>query len=1079
MNFLDLFLPPKPKSSTKKDDHDDAAAIPALEAGQNAYQKVVHVDDDDPSVYVGFDEDRPTKRMISGHHTLVVGATGSGKTRRVLGPATNIWDGPVVNVSSKPDMVAMTCKSRQYAGGQGHTYFLDLAQSITDEQLPAGVQRLYFDPCRLIQTDSDAMRMVDSFRGTQSSRSNDGDFWEALAAPVAAAMLRAGSLHPDGIRWVMQAKGRSEAGCLLLDSVVNDDDELPSEDWTIRNAPPSWDAAILLLKAAGSDLWMALRDIRTRTDGQIASTGIYLDSWLGPWTDPALCPPEGEDVALFTPTLLQNNRATLYIVAAAGGVSNMITLICFDTILNRWRKNQTENERLPRLLFVVDELCNTAPWLKLPVVVTEARGMGVAVLAGVQSTEQFVRQFGGNVRDELRDVFPSFLCLPGADERHLWDRVERQRAINPSLPAPPIPGAVIGEACLFHHAVPPVKGDIAVDDYISGFRVTLPDISDFDLTLSFDIHEDIYPDMYPAINFAVAEYLDMKITDIFDDVFHSDGFGHVDLEMTKRIEDARTERRKTALNLDTHNENLFDDDEDNPQNDSFKGIDQKMTERTEHMKNLAKTTPDAITHNENFFDDDEDLFDHVTESNVTKANNDTNTPQTPEEYVSEKITCRSASSFMDSAFISDDTSLDQHKAADNSRVVFDDDASRSQGMSVMTTSKIDKHDLFMSSFKLESEFNFSGLMRVYGFPGAGLSTTQSNNPFALWKGREGEAMWFGLLQSLPADIQRVIRVYFSLRNPSDQGDLDCVVDTGKDLYFIDVKNYKVSLSRGYYFTRIDDDNDALPIRVVCYDTYSGEITKLIRGGDMDIEHVCHNDEVVHQAVVMLPDSVEHITGEENSKYEWRNPLVVSGSSWDGDGDIPVVTAGAMLYEIETSVRDFASEFSDDFTIAAQNVPVRHDLIARAQPVKPEGIYVNKAHLEHMTSDVESLLPGESIHINAGDIAMIHCDDGGDSTYAEVKFMVRASREDIQSQAINMKNAVLEKSQDALLNSLIHQDYDVSKAKSVEDLMVTRHDEHHYSINASARFLTENVLLKRIACDDGWVWVNTWEGHDVK
>lgn len=1030
MNFLDLFLPPKPKSSTKKDDHDNAA-VPALETGQNAYQKVVHVDDDDPSVYVGFDEDRPTKRMISGHHTLVVGATGSGKTRRVLGPATSIWDGPVVNVSSKPDMVAMTCESRQYAGGQGHTYFLDLAQSMTDDQLPAGVQRVYFDPCRLIQTDSDAMRMVDSFRGAQSNQGGDSQFWESLAAPVAAAMLRAGSLHPDGIRWVMQAKGRSEAGSLLLDAVVDNTDKLPSEDWTIRDIPPSWDAAILLLKAAGSDLWTALRDIRDRSKTQTSNVGIHLDSWLAPWTDPSLCPPEGEDVALFTPTLLQNNRATLYIVAAAGGVSNMITLICFDTILNRWRKNQTEDVRLPGLLFAVDELCNTAPWLKLPVVVTEARGMGVAVLAGVQSTEQFVRQFGGNVRDELRDVFPSFLCLPGADERHLWDRVERQRAINPSLPAPPIPGAVIGEACLFHHAVPPVQGDIAVDDYISGFRVALPDVSDFDLTLSYDVYEDTCLDMYPAIDFAATEYLNMEIEDIFTDIFRSGDFGHIDEEMTERIKGA----------------------EKNAEIQRQRNID--------------------------LLSDDEDLFKDV-ESNMTKANDDKTSTQKPEEYVSEKITCRSASSFMDSAFISDDTSLDHHKAADDSRVVFDDDASRSQGMSVMTTPKIDEYDLYMSRpFNYKSKFNFSGLMRVYGFPGAGLTTAQPNNPFAMWIGQKGEAMWFGLLQSLPADIQRVIRVYFSLRNPSNQGDLDCVVDTGKDLYFIDVKNYKVSLSRGYYFTCIDDDNDALPIRVVCYDTYSGEITKLIRGGDMDTEHVCHDDEVVHQAVVMLPDFVKRITDEGDSEYEWHNPLVVSGSSWDGDGDIPVVTAGAMLHEIETSVRDFASEFSDDFTIAAQNVPVRHDLIARAQPVKPEGIYVNKAHLEHITSDVESLLPGESIRVGAGDIAIMYCDDRADSTHTEVKFMVRASREDIQSQAIDMKDAVLEKSQDALLNSLIHQDYDVSRAESVEDLMVTRHDEHHYSINASARFLTENLLFKRIAHDDGWVWVNTWEGHDVE
>lgn len=1036
MGFFDFLLPPKSKPSAKKDDHDNTV-VPALETGQDTHEKVVHVSDDDPSLYVGFDEDQPTKRMIAGHHALVIGATGSGKTRRVLGPATSIWDGPVVNVSSKPDMVAMTCESRQHAGGEEHTYFLDLAQSITDEQLPDGVQRVYFDPCRLIQTDSDAMRMVDSFRGAQSNQGGDSQFWEGLAAPVAAAMLRAGSLHPDGIRWVMQAKGRSEIGSLPLDAAVN---EPESDDWLIRDMPPSWDAAILLLKSAGSDLWTALRDIRARTDVQISNTGIHLDSWLSPWTDPSLCPPEGEDVTLFTPTLLQNNRATLYIVAASGGVSNMITLICFDTILNRWRKNQTEDVRLPRLLFVVDELCNTAPWLKLPVVVTEARGMGVAVLAGVQSTEQFVRQFGGNVRDELRDVFPSFLCLPGADERHLWDRVERQRAIDPNVPAPPIPGAVIGEACLFHHAVPPVQGDIAVDDYISGFRVTLPDISDFDLTLPYDMYEDTCLDMYPAIDFATAEYLNVEIEDIFNDLFQNGDFGHIDQEMIERIKGAEKDAE------------------------------------IQRQRNI------------DLLSDDEDLFDHVTESNVTKANNDTTTsqenivtekPQTPEEYVSEKIICRSVSSFINSTFISNNTKFDHYKATDDFRVVFDDDASRSQGIDVMTTSNIDDHDLNMSSSSsYRTEFNFSGLMRVYGFPGAGLTTAQSDRPFALRKGREGEAMWFGLLQSLPADIQRVIRVYFSLRNPSDQGDLDCVVDTGKDLYFIDVKNYRVSLSRGYRFTCINNDDDELPIRVVCYDTYSGEITKLIRGGDMDTKHTRRDDEVVHQAVVMLPGYVKRITDEGNSEYVWRNPLVVSGSSWDGNGDIPVVTAGAMLREIETSVRNFAKEFSNDFTIAAQNVPVRHDLIARVQPVKPDGTYVDKTRLEHTICDVESLLPGESMHIDPDDIAIMYCDDPGDSAYAEVKFMVRALRKDMQSRAVDMKDVAHEEPQIALPNNLVHHDYDVSRAESVEDLMVTRHDEHHFSINASARFLAKNILFKRITHTNGWIWVNTWEGRDV-
>lgn len=1041
MGLLDFLFSSKSKLSKKKDDRDNTT-FPALETKQDTDEKVVHVSDDDPSIYVGFDEDQPTKRMIAGHHALVIGGTGSGKTRRVLGPATNIWDGPVVNVSSKPDMVAMTCESRQNAGGEEHTYFLDLAQSMTDEQLPDGVQRVYFDPCRLIQNDSDATRMVDSFRGTQSDRDGDGQFWESLAAPVAAAMLRAGSLHPDGIRWVMQAKGRSEAGCLQLDAVVGDTDELSSDNWLVKDAPPSWDAAVLLLKTAGSDLWMALRDIRTRHEKQISSTGIYLDAWLGPWTDPALCPPEDEDVTLFTPTLLHNSRATLYIVAASGGVSNTITLVCFDAILNRWRKNQTEDVRLPQLLFVVDELCNTAPWLKLPVVVTEARGMGISVLAGVQSTEQFVRQFGGNTRDELRDVFPSFLCLPGADESHLWDRVERQRTINPSLPAPPVPGAVIGEACLFYHAVPPVKGDIAVDDYISGFRVTLPDISDFNLTLSYDVYEDKCLDMYPAVDFAAAEYLDIKIEDIFDDVSHSGALGHIDWEMTKRIENAKRQHRDSFENK----EDLFDDDE----NDD---VSQVVIDTTE--LDVAKTDDDGATLQDNI----------VTEK-----------PQTPEEYVAEKIACRSASSFMNSAFISDNTSFNHDDVADDSRVVFDDDASRSQGVDIMTTPKIDEHDLPMSLSNHRIEFNFLGLTRVYGFPGAGLTTAQSDNLFALWRGRAGEAMWFDLLQSLPADIQRVIRVYFSLRNPSGHGDLDCVVDTGKDLYFIDVKNYKVSLSQGYYFTRIDDDDNALPIRVVCYDTYSGEVTKLIRGGDMDTEHICHDDEVAHQTVVMLPNYVKRITDDGDNEYVWCNPLVVSGSSWGGNGDIPVVTAGAMLHEIETSVRDFASQFSDDFTIATHNVPIRHDLIARAQPVKPEGIHVDKTYLEHMICDVENLLPGESMHIDAGDIAIMYCGDGRGTAYPKVKFMVHASRKDMQSGAMNMKDVIHEKSQYALFNGLTHQDHDVARAECVEDLMVTRHDEHHYSINASAQFLTENILFKRITHEDGWIQVHTWEGR---
>ena len=42
-----------------------------------------------------------------GPHLLVAGPTGVGKTRRVLAPAVAYWPGPVITVSSKPDLAAL------------------------------------------------------------------------------------------------------------------------------------------------------------------------------------------------------------------------------------------------------------------------------------------------------------------------------------------------------------------------------------------------------------------------------------------------------------------------------------------------------------------------------------------------------------------------------------------------------------------------------------------------------------------------------------------------------------------------------------------------------------------------------------------------------------------------------------------------------------------------------------------------------------------------------------------------------------------------------------------------------------
>ncbi|RAG62872.1 hypothetical protein DN550_33355, partial [Burkholderia multivorans] len=86
--------------------------------------------------------------------------SGAGKSRRVLGPGILMWQGPVVAVSSKPDLIDLCLEQRhEWAGGR-HTYVLDLSGEVPDDVLPPGVEKVVVDPTALIRTDDDAMDSI-------------------------------------------------------------------------------------------------------------------------------------------------------------------------------------------------------------------------------------------------------------------------------------------------------------------------------------------------------------------------------------------------------------------------------------------------------------------------------------------------------------------------------------------------------------------------------------------------------------------------------------------------------------------------------------------------------------------------------------------------------------------------------------------------------------------------------------------------------------------------------------------------------------------------------------------------------
>lgn len=355
-----------------------------------------------PTPFGGFIDGKPA---VTGPHLLVSGVSGSGKTRRVLAPAILMWKGPVVAISSKPDLVDTTLTNRAQWGGANHTYVLDLSGEVPAHVLPEGVSKVVVDPTVLIENDDDAIDIANLLiqsgtAGAMSGSIKSGDaFWDTIAISPLAAILRAASIIStdsiSGIDWARKA---------ISKQVLKDED--PEET-------PSWELAVEILEDSiiGDKLVSAIA-LESKMRDSIA---ITMESALAPWMRSTVIGNGTEKV--FTPDLLENPGATLYIIAPATGIAAGAAVSVVDVISKRWRANQSESVKLPHLLMVVDEATNTMPWPKLPVVVTESRAMGISLLIAVQATQQFSKRYGKEGMEELRSIFPSTLILVGAPEK--------------------------------------------------------------------------------------------------------------------------------------------------------------------------------------------------------------------------------------------------------------------------------------------------------------------------------------------------------------------------------------------------------------------------------------------------------------------------------------------------------------------------------------------------------------------------------------------------------------------------------------------------------------------------------------
>lgn len=375
----------------------------------------------DPDADEGNAGRRAGEIAATAPHLLVSARTGAGKSRSILSVNAIRWGSrPVVVVSSKGDLAELTIRQRSRFGP---VYLMDLSGEVRESELKdVPVVRVQADPCALIHDDDSALRMASLLMEVGGLGSGDGSgggggdsaFWQTLARRPLAALLRAagwydrpgrGPTWGGGARWAVDAcevpQGPDDAA----------EGDLDSANWDVAfrrsRFQDSWHANSLL---AAQSLDPKQRD----------SIGINMRVALSAWTARAVADHDPKLVPAFTPSMLEEPGATLYIVAPLNGAAPPAATSVITSMVDHWR---TRVGILPSLLMVIDELPSTTPLPRLANWVGEARGLGIRLCVAVQATSQFEPRWGTAGLKILRDIFPAILVLPGAPEKELFEQV--------------------------------------------------------------------------------------------------------------------------------------------------------------------------------------------------------------------------------------------------------------------------------------------------------------------------------------------------------------------------------------------------------------------------------------------------------------------------------------------------------------------------------------------------------------------------------------------------------------------------------------------------------------------------------
>lgn len=436
-----------------------------------------------PTPYVGLWTDPENGEKIappSGSHVLVAAPTGGGKTESVLAPAMISWPGPAIGVSSKDDLLRLACERRG-----GPVYLIDLRQLPT-MYYGEHVTHCRIDPTTLITSPDDALNMATwlhrvanlNMGGRVTAHSEP--YWAAQIIPALAGVLYAASPQGNGkgIDWALHCvenpyeadsgpdpaeaalkvriaeafaaeiandpnakesvKARAELDLLKatnefeaaqsaagVAAIPNGDmrrqmREDAGESLTdiYASDPPSW-WDVRQYFSHDSIIPSKLERVAKLAERQRDSVGLGMSAALFPWVYESV---RQGDLPIFDPTMLDDPTATLFILAEpeGGGVGAALPLV--QSIVAAWRRKTSEGNLDSNVLLAIDELTNTLPLPTLDILVSEARGLGINLMACVQATQQIGHRYDPIFMETMLSIFPAMLVLFGSAEMNVLDQ---------------------------------------------------------------------------------------------------------------------------------------------------------------------------------------------------------------------------------------------------------------------------------------------------------------------------------------------------------------------------------------------------------------------------------------------------------------------------------------------------------------------------------------------------------------------------------------------------------------------------------------------------------------------------------